>query len=149
MERRPVESTSVKSVGYAPETQTLEVELQTGGVYQYGEVPNEDYEEMMADNWVASYISELYFERTADYRQIKPGVSTNGRQPISSSMIKSLGYDPTTETLEAEFNSGAIWRYHDVPELIYNQLISSGSIGGYMRDFIIDQYPDTKLHGKR
>jgi KTSC domain len=39
MERTPVSSSSLASVGYAEETQTLEVEFKRGTVYQYFGVP--------------------------------------------------------------------------------------------------------------
>ncbi|PZS03915.1 MAG: KTSC domain-containing protein [Candidatus Chloroheliales bacterium] len=64
-------------------------------------------------------------------------------------MLRSVGYDAASESLEAEFKDGAGWRYYGVPEFIYLQLINSDSLGRFMRDFIIDRYPDTKLHGKR
>lgn len=39
MRRRPVDSSSVVSVGYDAETQVLEIEFVNGGVYQYFDVP--------------------------------------------------------------------------------------------------------------
>jgi tyrosyl-tRNA synthetase len=45
--RTRVESTSLASVGYHAETRTLEVEFQHGGVYQYFDVPHDEYEELM------------------------------------------------------------------------------------------------------
>lgn len=53
------------------------------------------------------------------------------RYPVSSSNLASVGYDPTTRTLEVEFNSGRVYQYFDVPEHIYQELISAGSVGSY------------------
>ncbi len=39
MQRQPVDSTSLVSVGYEEPTRTLEVEFHNGGVYQYLGVP--------------------------------------------------------------------------------------------------------------
>lgn len=39
MERSVVASTNIRSMGYDKETQTLEVEFQSGSVYQYYGVP--------------------------------------------------------------------------------------------------------------
>lgn len=39
MQRRPVESSSLASVGYEEWTRTLEVEFRNGGVYHYLDVP--------------------------------------------------------------------------------------------------------------
>lgn len=44
MERVPVQSSNLSSVGYDPDTLTLEVEFQHGGVYQYFGVPGHVYE---------------------------------------------------------------------------------------------------------
>jgi KTSC domain len=150
VQRQPVESTTVKSVGYDPETQTLEVELQTGGVYQYDAIEPEYYNETIQDGGLGAeqLLWDIYGEG-GEHRTIAPGASTDGRQPVSSSMLRSVGYNVASETLEAEFNDGAVWRYYGVPEFIYLQLINSDSLGGFMRDFIIDQYPEGKIEGKR
>jgi hypothetical protein len=39
MERKPVDSSQIASVGYDPLTLTLEIEFRTGGVYRYADVP--------------------------------------------------------------------------------------------------------------
>lgn len=39
MNRTPVESSNLSSVGYDPATQTLEVEFLSGDIYQYFNVP--------------------------------------------------------------------------------------------------------------
>lgn len=48
MERYPVSSSNVAAVGYDPVTQTLEVEFLTGSVYQYFDVPQAVYAELMS-----------------------------------------------------------------------------------------------------
>ena len=53
------------------------------------------------------------------------------RDPVSSSNLASVGFDPTTYTLEVEFNSGRVYQYFDVPEHIYQELMSAGSVGSY------------------
>lgn len=47
MERQPVESSSLASVGYEVETRTLEVEFRNGGVYRYLGVPASVHGELM------------------------------------------------------------------------------------------------------
>lgn len=39
MERTPVESSQMKSIGYDPATQVMEVEFSNGRIYQYDNVP--------------------------------------------------------------------------------------------------------------
>lgn len=41
------------------------------------------------------------------------------RISVSSSNIKSIGYDQETETLEIEFNSKHIYQYYNIPFNIY------------------------------
>ena len=45
MRRRRVESTTVRSIGYQGKSRILEIEFQSGVVYQYVDVPARVYEE--------------------------------------------------------------------------------------------------------
>ncbi|HEX7238804.1 MAG TPA: KTSC domain-containing protein [Longimicrobiaceae bacterium] len=53
------------------------------------------------------------------------------RTPVSSSDLASVGYDSQTRTLEAEFLSGSIYQYSDVPEHLYRGLMAASSHGSY------------------
>jgi KTSC domain len=64
-------------------------------------------------------------------------------------MLASVGYDTGTQTLEMEFQDGAIWQYLNVPELEYPRLIGSRSLGSYARDLIIGQYPEVRISRKK
>jgi hypothetical protein len=46
--RRPVESTSLESVGYDSTEQKLEVEFKHGAIYEYLDVPAEVFEAFLA-----------------------------------------------------------------------------------------------------
>lgn len=63
------------------------------------------------------------------------------RTPVSSSMVKSIGYDAESETLEVEFNSGKVYEYFGVANEIHQELMEDGSIGSYLSEAIIDVYP--------
>ena len=58
------------------------------------------------------------------------------RIPVSSSNIRSIGYDPELAILEVEFTSNAIYRYLNVPENLYQRLMSTGSKGQFLNDYI-------------
>lgn len=58
------------------------------------------------------------------------------RVPVTSSNIASVGYDANTNTLEIEFNSGHIYQYFDVPNSIYDDLVSASSVGQYFHQTI-------------
>ncbi len=47
MERHSVSSSNLASVGYDPQSQTLEIEFNDGSVYQYYSVPNSIYTGLM------------------------------------------------------------------------------------------------------
>jgi hypothetical protein len=49
MQKVPVESSSIASIGYVPEERVLELEFrQSGEVYQYVDVPAEEYTAFLA-----------------------------------------------------------------------------------------------------
>jgi hypothetical protein len=62
------------------------------------------------------------------------------REPVRSSNLRSVGYDPSTATLEIEFNSGGVYRYSGVPAHVHDSLLSSGSLGRYFSNHIRDIY---------
>jgi len=58
MERVPVSSTTVASIGYEADTQTLEVEFHSGSVYQYFNVPELHYEGLLNASSKGQYLNE-------------------------------------------------------------------------------------------
>ena len=67
------------------------------------------------------------------------------RQRVSSTNVRSIGYDDTTGTLEVEFHSGGIYQYFEVPETVYATLMRASSKGRYLNDHIKDSYRCQKL----
>ncbi len=60
MERKPVESSMLASVGYDPASRTLELEFNSGRVYRYYDVEPEVYVELMeADSKGRYFLSEI------------------------------------------------------------------------------------------
>jgi len=47
MNRKSVESSNLASIGYDAENEILEVEFNHGGIYQYFDVPENVYEQLM------------------------------------------------------------------------------------------------------
>lgn len=62
------------------------------------------------------------------------------RIPVASSNIASIGYDKEAQILEVEFHHGAIYRYIDVPEKVYEELMSSPSQGAYFMNELKDKF---------
>lgn len=58
------------------------------------------------------------------------------RQYVSSSNIASIGYDPDNLVLEIEFLSGAVYQYNDVPQSVYDGLMTADSHGKFLDIYI-------------
>jgi hypothetical protein len=70
------------------------------------------------------------------------------RTPVTSSSVRSVGYDPSHQTLEIEFNSsGFVYRYLDVPRYVFDDIMSPNqpSIGSYVARYVKGKYSSEKL----
>ena len=67
------------------------------------------------------------------------------RIPVSSSNIRSIGYDSQSAILEVEFTSGDVYRYFDVPEHLYQQFLHTSSHGQFLNDYIRYNYRYQKI----
>lgn len=67
------------------------------------------------------------------------------RQPVSSSNLKSIGYDPQSGTLEIEFHHGSVYQYLNVPKAEYDSLMNAPSHGSYFSRHIRDKYKTVKI----
>lgn len=56
MNRTPVTSSNVVSIGYDPGSMTLEVEFRDGAIYQYFDVPEVVYQELMHASSIGQYM---------------------------------------------------------------------------------------------
>ncbi len=56
MDRIPVSSSNIVSVGYDPASLTLEIEFKNGSVYEYTNVPQEEYEAFMNADSKGTYL---------------------------------------------------------------------------------------------
>jgi hypothetical protein len=68
------------------------------------------------------------------------------RTPVSSSMIKAIGYDARSQLMEIQFHNDAVYEYRTVSQQAHDALIqATSSIGGYFTANIKGQYPTRKL----
>ncbi|AHG43241.1 MULTISPECIES: KTSC domain-containing protein [Pseudomonas] len=58
MERSPVSSSNVESVGYDEDSETLEVEFKNGTLYQYFDVPQSAFNGLVNADSVGGYLAE-------------------------------------------------------------------------------------------
>lgn len=67
--------------------------------------------------------------------------------PVESSMLAAIGYDPDLKALVVLFNSGKAYQYQNVPVETYQGLVAANSKGRYMLDHVIDYYPHAVFKG--
>lgn len=68
------------------------------------------------------------------------------RTYVESSAIESIGYDVENAVLEIEFKrTHAVWQYLDVPEYVWYEFQSAGSLGHYFSVNIRNQYPEVRI----
>ena len=66
-------------------------------------------------------------------------------QFVDSSNIERIGYDSNSSTLRIEFKSNRTYDYFNVPENVFNELISASSVGSYHAKNIKNSYPYTEI----
>lgn len=67
------------------------------------------------------------------------------RDPVASSNIASIGYDPESTTLEIEFTNGSIYQYFNVPTGLNDELMASSSKGQFLNTYIRNGYPYSRV----
>ncbi len=67
------------------------------------------------------------------------------RKRVVSSNVASIGYDPATQTLEIEFQNGAIYQYYNIPLGIFEEFDRSPSKGAFLNSQIRDRFPFSRV----
>jgi hypothetical protein len=62
------------------------------------------------------------------------------RNPVDSSSVRSVGYDPIERVLEVEYRPHRVYRYFDVPDDVYEGLVHASSIGRYVNYKIKERF---------
>lgn len=68
------------------------------------------------------------------------------RRPVSSSNIKSVGYDRERKVLEVEFHSGAVHQYEGVPEDLPEKMVSSESVGRFFNQHVKGRFQEPRAN---
>jgi hypothetical protein len=69
------------------------------------------------------------------------------RRKVSSSSIRSVGYDERNRVLEVEFSDGRINQYSGVSAEVYRRLMSAPSIVSYFRDVVEESFTAKRVKG--
>jgi len=70
------------------------------------------------------------------------------RHKVTSSVVRSVGYDETAQTLEVEFNSGVVYQYDNVAQIVYQQLLAAESIGKFINAEIKPHFPYSRVRSR-
>lgn len=63
------------------------------------------------------------------------------REPVVSNVLRSVGHDRASSTLEVEFTDGDVYRYFAVPTSVHQRLMDAASKGGFFTAYVRDVYP--------
>jgi hypothetical protein len=64
---------------------------------------------------------------------------------VDSSSVTRVGHDEATQDLTVEFTGGRKYVYADVPETVYENLLTAKSVGKFVNDKIKSKYLFTAL----
>lgn len=67
------------------------------------------------------------------------------RRKVSSSQIRSVGYDSGSQVLEVEMSDGTVWQYSRVSSEVHRRLMAAPTIASYYRDNIEEEYTRKRL----
>lgn len=67
------------------------------------------------------------------------------RYEVNSSEFRSVGYDLPTSTLEAEYQSGEVYRYFNVPARLVLEMLEAESIGRFFNARIRPKFKFEKV----
>jgi len=68
MDRIPVKSSNIRSVGYEEDSSTLEIEFNSGSIYRYLDVPESEYEGLMDAGSKGRYLNRNIKGRYEDIK---------------------------------------------------------------------------------
>jgi hypothetical protein len=68
------------------------------------------------------------------------------RQDVESTVIDAIGY---SRVLEIRFESGRVYQYYNVPEEVYNAMLTAPSKGKYFNENIRGKYSYQEIELKQ
>ena len=67
------------------------------------------------------------------------------REFVTSSNVRSIGYDSATGTLEVEFHNSFVYQYYNVPTQVYEAFMASPSKGQFLNSQIKNMYAFSRV----
>ncbi|HEY6331539.1 MAG TPA: KTSC domain-containing protein [Blastocatellia bacterium] len=73
---------------------------------------------------------------TTETRTNQAWIMVINRLQVTSSSIRSVGYDPVGQILEIEFGGGTVYQYSGVPAWVVKEFLEAESLGRYLNETI-------------
>jgi hypothetical protein len=67
------------------------------------------------------------------------------RKRVNSSKVRTVGYDPKSQTLEVEFSDGRLLLYRGVSQEVHRQFMAAPSATSFFEDKIDENYSSRRL----
>lgn len=144
--REAVISSFIDSIGYDPERKWLAIALRFGFLYVYIGISEQIYQDFCN----APSKGHFYNETIRHHFAIGEAGPLNDLPKLRSTAIRAIDYDPQWQILSVEFGSDRIYRYHQVPPIVWEEFKSAPSRGQYFNEYIAELYPlDDELEAAR
>lgn len=65
-------------------------------------------------------------------------------EPVTSSNVSAIGYDPDAKALHVQYKSGATYIYSGVPQASYDALKGASSVGTHLHAHIKGRFSHSK-----
>lgn len=65
--------------------------------------------------------------------------------PVKSSHINAVGYSKEDKELFVQFKTGVIYKYLEVGEEVFNELLNAPSIGSFFHAYIKDRFESVRV----
>ena len=149
--RERINNTIIKVLGYCQEPKSNDEIFEKIGLYKNTKNFQNHIKPLIEARWLHVTLPDKPTSKNQKYYTTDLGkklleiVSINSnsgikRIPVDSSNIAAVGYDKEAHLLEIEFHHGAIYRYSDVPEKVFEELMSSPSMGSYFMNEIKSKF---------
>lgn len=150
-----VKGTIKKILNYCTEPKSNDEIFEEIGLYKNTKNHNHHIKPLLESGWLQQTIPDKPRSKNQKYYttdlgkkllevlslEVNSGIK---RIPVASSNIAAIGYDKEAHILEIEFHHGAIYQYVDVPEKVYEELMSSPAKGAYFMNEIKSKFEHQK-----
>ena len=68
------------------------------------------------------------------------------RESVYSSDVAAIGYDPSLQVLEVEFNDASVYQYSGVPAYVHAEFMQAPSKGKYLHANIARRYSYQRIN---